>query len=460
MLNVTKLYDVPGWAYYFISNEMKKYSKCQIFPQQWNKINYNLQDILIISGPNIDYNNVTLKVPQECRKRGIKVIGQYSSECDIIYEGIDLIVAISPSIYLYAKEKYKGKIPVIYLPEGIDCDYFKQVEFHRNRFVAGWAGGNIGKPFKRANLFEKLKYPVIIKSEHGKEYFREGRTQEAMLEFYKSIDCFINLSTTEACSRVILEAIASGLPVITTDTGSAQLQIVNKDYIAPVYPEEHVITEVNKKLDELSNSFELREMIGKVNRAWAETVWAWDKIMPIYDEIFYYLKEGNISKIEEIGESVIEPFKKYFQPCEKYTKQIENFAKLQVPTSHKNQSTCYDLNYTYIFEDLENYKEDWWVARENCLDTINRQHITYRQGKLYLGVKNKDDEKKLVAYLRKLGATGVSNNPLIFKKIEIHIMIEEVNKIKKMPCYGKNVNVPYPVIQYLINRFGYDWKSK
>lgn len=457
MLNVSKIFDQYGWCFYFIAKEMAKYSRCRFTPQKWDKLDFSLQDIIIISGSNISYQQTAIDIPKECRRRGIKTIGMICGEYDIPYEGVDLIVAISPQIYLYAKDKYKNT-PVIFLPEGIDCDYFQPVELRRNQFIGGWAGGNKGKPFKRAHLFDQLKYPVRLKCDHGHEFFIEGRTQTAMKEFYASIDCFINLSTTEACPRVILEALACGLPVISTDVGAVPL-LIPDDYIIPVSSETQTIIDVNNKLDELANSYELREGMGKVNRAWAEQVWAWEHIMPIYDEIFYYLKQGNITKIEEIGQSVIEPFKKYFQPCDKYTRQIANFGKQKIERVKPPEGHNFDYIITIFLNELQRYEGQYWMSRETCLDTVNRQRCVLNRGKIYLGVNTPQNRKNLAEFINKIGGVGTEST-LFFKGLEINIGIESVKETKPMVLYGKAVNVPSPVIPYLSEKFGLQWRTK
>ena len=461
MLNIIKVIDVYGWAYDFIGRDMAKYSSCRIKNQLYNQVNLDKQDLVIISSPNIMNGLTNITIPNLCKDKGIKVIGQYCGECDMVYQYADLIVTISPQLYLYAKEKYKDTgIPVIFLPESIDTRYFQPSEHYRGFFNPGWCGG-ASKSIKRTNILEKLKYPVKIQSKHGSEYFREGRTQDHMLDFYKSIDCFVNVSETECMSRAILEAIACGLPVISTDVGGIHLQIQD-EFIVPTYPTETVIEEVNKKLTVLASDFELREGIGKVNRAWAETVWSWQVNMPLWDEVFFQLHQGNIRRIIEISDSCIGSFPKYFQPCEKYTEQIKHFSKSHTDrraTRLPVQEERFAHITKNLITDLSVYTGDYWVARETCLDTINHQKIKLTPGKIYLGVKSEQDKMKLEDFLFTLNVKGDSL-PLKLQDLEIYIIVEDVKDTKFMPIYGCSVKVPSPVMPYLANRFGYSWRLK
>lgn len=456
MLNITKVIDQWSWAYDFVGRDMNKYSQCKVICQKYNDITYDKQDIFIISSPNISYSESAMKIPQECKKRGIKVIGQYSGECDIIYSHADLIVTISPQLYLYSKNKYPN-IPVIFLPESIDTNYFKPTEHEERKFVIGFAGG-AHKAIKRTRLFSKLKYPVKIQSQHGQEFFIKGRNQDNMLDFYKSIDCLINLSETECLSRATLEAMASGLPIISTDTGGIHL-LIPDEYIVPIIPEELCVEEVNKLLDLLISDFALHDGLGKINRAWCEKCWSWEANMPIWDEVFYYLSKGNINKILEIGENVISPFKKYFEMNEAYEKQIAKFSRLKMEYTPKIVHNPNDHVIANLIDDMHKTNIIHWMSRESCLDTINHQRIVHKHDQLYIGVKNFADKNNLLNYLVKCGGE-ILNEIVLIKGVNVHINIENIQSVKTMVLYGKAVSVPYPVVSYLMQKFGKDWEKK
>ena len=325
-MNITKLYDKPGWAYFFIAQEMAKYSSHKIQGQPYNKIDFENMDILLISSPNIQPPFTNRELPLIAKEKGIKVIGQYSGEVKCLYSHADLIVTISPQTYYFAREKYPH-IPVIFLPECIDTDYFNYPEREYNdRFVVGFAGG-VHKPVKRTHLFKYLNFPIKIQSEHGKEFFKENRILEPMKEFYKSIDCLIITSSSECQPRVAMEAMAMGLPVISTDVGSIPL-ILNKDVIVPTFPENDLIKEMNNKLNIYKNNLQLRKEHGYGNRWFIERQFSW-KIRNIstWDLVFELVKNNDINTLLELNHQIITSYGDVFNYCKKYQGQIDAFME-------------------------------------------------------------------------------------------------------------------------------------
>lgn len=59
-------------------------------------------------------------------------------------------------------------------------------------------------------------------------WFAGPLTGDALSSFYASADCFVFPSTTETFGNVVLEAMASGLPVVAPDVG-ATLELANRD---------------------------------------------------------------------------------------------------------------------------------------------------------------------------------------------------------------------------------------
>lgn len=456
MLSITKLYDYPGWAYDFIGREMKKYSRHLIYPQAYNKIDYMNMDIMMISSPNISYSETAGIIPNECKRKGIKVIGQYCGEVDVLYSYADLILTISPQLYLYAKEKYKNT-PVIFLPESVDTQYFTPTDPLRKRFTPGWAGG-AHKPIKRTHLLSSLKYPTKIQSEHGMKFFIENRSREPMKEFYKSIDCFINVSETECLPHVILEAMACGLPIISTDVGGVPL-LIPDEYIVSVYPEELVVTEVNKRLEGLANNFELRQVMGQINRAWCERLWSWEANIELWDDVFSALKDNDFKTIQKISDNCISNFGTLFEMNDKYKNQISKFTQLKIENQVRITPTAFDHAYINIIEDLSLYSGMYWLAKSSCLDVVNRKRITTDKGQLYLGINNEENKQKFINYLLAKGA-NVTDKYILYKGIQIFLIKETIIKTKTMNLYDKSVQVPYPVVPYLLDYFGRNWETK
>lgn len=137
---------------------------------------------------------------------------------------------------------------VVTIPNGVDCDEFRPGAPARSEFglpdgvVLGLFAGDIRSP--RKNLDTVLRalvqapdvhlavaggldgspYPAMAKNlgVDGRVHFLGMVTR--MPELMRSCDAFLFPSRYEACSLVMLEAMASGLPVVTpSTTGGAEL---------------------------------------------------------------------------------------------------------------------------------------------------------------------------------------------------------------------------------------------
>ena len=300
-LNVIKIIDVYGWAFHFIGKDMQKHSQHNVIINKYNNIGYGGADIIISSCPTI--GNITrYEVPKICQQRGIKFIGQYCSENQLTYSHADLIITISPQVYKWAKNNCS--YPVIYLPESVDVNFFAPKERNSSDFIVGWAG-NGTRPLKRTHLLNDLNVPVYLKSEHGIEFFKENRTLDSMLDFYHSINCYVLVSSSECQPRVVMEAMACGLPVISTNVGSIPL-LLDKDWIIPVNPEAEVVKQLKEKITLLKKNPSLKKEVGERNRKFIEEKFSWEKNQIYWDRVFEALKNNDFKTITNINNEVID----------------------------------------------------------------------------------------------------------------------------------------------------------
>lgn len=304
-LDVMRLTDVYGWAYHFIAMEQKKYSyhtvNCLRAVELVRQIEETPMDVLYIPCPIVGEQNLIANITAFAQSRGVKVMGAYSGEVSNMYKvNPDIIISISLKFLHTLKRKYP-KQHVIYLPEAADTEFFKP-KYPRNadQFVVGWAGRP--DPIKRHHLLNSFKYPILRAQKWGREHFVQSRTLDPMLSFYQNLDAFILISKSECMPRVVLEAMACGLPVVATDVGSLSL-LLPKDMLVPNNHDTDIIKNVNRILDVLRKDNKLRIEIGRRNRERVEKYFSWKYVQLLWDLVWSAIASGDSAKVDSLCKS-------------------------------------------------------------------------------------------------------------------------------------------------------------
>lgn len=142
------------------------------------------------------------------------------------------------------------------IPNGVSLKQFNLNTELQEQCVIGFAGRYHtakGFPYLFKVIAELKEFPIIFKiagsgvnfkNEEIAEYFSNYKLDKNkvilldqvkdMPNFYNSIDVFLMTSITEGFPNVLLEAMASGLPCITTDVGDAKYIVENCGYVLPV----------------------------------------------------------------------------------------------------------------------------------------------------------------------------------------------------------------------------------
>lgn len=112
--------------------------------------------------------------------------------------------------------------------------------------------------------------------------------EEKLCEIYRMADVFVSPSiTSEAFGIVILEAMASGVPVIVSDTGGVREVVAENDVGVLVPPENEL--ELRKALKMILKSQNLRDYYGDRGREVAERKYSWriisSRIEETYNEV-------------------------------------------------------------------------------------------------------------------------------------------------------------------------------
>lgn len=131
-------------------------------------------------------------------------------------------------------------------------------------------GGN-----RNAVVEQEVKEMFSPLTEKGRVIFTGFQVGEALMTHYASADIFLHCSITETFGLVVLEAMASGVPVIARDEGGPS-DIVDHGrtgYLVPPGDLDGFVEKVVK----LGGSAELRERFGRESRAEASEA-TWEKV--------------------------------------------------------------------------------------------------------------------------------------------------------------------------------------
>ena len=296
-MQVLIIIDQHGWAFDFAARGIQKYSNHKITIKRWNQIspldiNY---DILFAMHVATGWNNIQdktrrlleAKIPQICI--GIRSPGHTGYIKDVMKQypsrriGDIRWACVSNEIYNDMKRVYPSA--QIYLTQnGVDTEIFQPLVVNPNRFQIGWAG-NSSRPEKRLEILTALAFPLKIQSKWGEKFFIPDRSRDEMVQFYKSIDCYVAASKSEGMPQTILEAGASALPIVSTPAGDIPY-FLDKDWLVPLNPATQIISEMNAKLKLLEKDIELRKAVGQRNLSETLKSWTWKDIVKQYDNMF------------------------------------------------------------------------------------------------------------------------------------------------------------------------------
>lgn len=172
-------------------------------------------------------------------------------------------------------EMFNKNVHVLY--PGVDMDFFSPPDTPPEYpFTIGWCG-DIRKKMKNIDIVKALNYPKILATKEN--YIPHERMPS---DFFHKIHAFVHPSSHEGGNRTIIEAAACGLPVITTDTGTAR-SVVSDDYIIDL--EDNPVDKIMRMLKKLEGDRVLAAKVGKENRErarkydWRPITRTWVKIL-------------------------------------------------------------------------------------------------------------------------------------------------------------------------------------
>lgn len=177
-------------------------------------------------------------------------------------------------------KEVNNKKRVILLTHGVDISLFKPNRHNNKVFTIGWAG-RMNRKLKRFDMARRIVERSDCKFKIASQEDEYRYTHNEMPNFYNSIDCFLSTSEVEGHPLVVYEAMACGVPVITTDVGDVGEYIITG--------ENGILVNVDSSIDsfvqhikalEVDNN--LREKIGILSRERIIRTLSWEKIAPSY----------------------------------------------------------------------------------------------------------------------------------------------------------------------------------
>ncbi len=478
--------DQLFWAYRFLADEHIKYSKHDMEYVKHDEVRYD-SDLIYIHSPDISRSHSTT-IPKIAHSKGIKVIGAYAGSPVFWspaekrnYDYADLIVTISPQTYEFAKFHY-DEYPVIFLPESVDTnvfypDYNKLYSTEKKELIIGWAGG-AHKKIKRTHLLAKLDFPVKIKSD-WKEQRRHGiKTNTHMKEFYQSLDVLVVTSLSECMPRVILEAMACGLPVISTDCGGVRM-LIDREMLVPIHPEEDCVTEMNTRLHMFYKYPELRKAIGIRNRKHIEEYWSWTKNVTLWDDVFSLVIENKVDEAIIIADKYLENYREDFDYLRKRFRRVhidkpeessrDTFVRITTKDAIKNlekHETISSMKPTPVLSpkqqalyDVVSSNIDCWILKDTCLDCVRYNGEKLKSSRITFGVNNIVDRMDIINDLEDLDWKKANSDTVSKDGIAIEIIIDPERKTKVMALLDIQVLAPIPILKYLKDTFGTNWEN-
>jgi hypothetical protein len=284
-MKVLIIVDVWGWAFEFVARGIQKYSKHKCVIKRYTEVvpEDRNSDCLFCLNDSVwnamrNRQNIFDGISNKC----VGIRGEEMPSNRVLPNW--KIGAVNKKIHDSLMQNQSVPVRGIYLTRnGVDTDIFKPMERPCDRFVVGWAG-NPQQPLKRYTLLSLINYPVCVQARWGQKYFVPNRSRDEMLEFYKKINCFISVSIHEGMPQSILEAAATGLPIVSTSAGGIP-EFVDLEWIVQE-PEIKAMEQMNDKLQLLKEDSLLRKRVGNQNLQKVLSDWAWSIVVKDYDKMF------------------------------------------------------------------------------------------------------------------------------------------------------------------------------
>lgn len=222
------------------------------------------------------------------------------SRCDKYYVS-------SNKLYDIYKKLDLTKKPSCVITDGVDLDDFYPQNIERfkenlnRKIIIGWVGNSAWESgtedFKGVNTILKPAIEELKSEGYNIDYYFADRQERMiphneMVNYYSNIDLYICTSKMEGTPNPVLESMACGIPIISTDVGivSDALGAKQKKYILEERTKECLKEKIIYFLNHLDDMDDLsKENLERIND------WTWKKISykmkKFFDETFKEIKK-------------------------------------------------------------------------------------------------------------------------------------------------------------------------
>ncbi len=280
MYKVAFINNCSDWSWGLIVDELAAILKRNFKIEQYNTPMNTLIDPKLIDGcdavvvQNVDHlRNIDKdKLPKVIGRIGGMFIGGGNSKnrFDDLFKECGAVIATNYELLNIARQCNDESFII---PNGLDLNIFKPAEnpVKRNKFTVGFCGNitGIGLHYKGFKFFGEAVTSLYGEVDTKKLFYRDNQIpHERMVEdFYHQIDCLISLSVAEGCSNTIKEALACGVPVITTKVGFHGEML--KDGFDCLFVERDSV-DVASAIRKLMNNIDLQTRLSLNGRDFAE----------------------------------------------------------------------------------------------------------------------------------------------------------------------------------------------
>jgi glycosyltransferase involved in cell wall biosynthesis len=215
----------------------------------------------------------------------------------------------APSKGLKQLSELADPFPVQVIPNGVDSDYFKPGQSeHRSLTLL-----SVGRLHQQKNVQRLLEILLAIRHESGiaatarvigdgperqkLEKFARCHDLDAVVSFegwlprsavaaaYRSATVMVQLSTYEGMSNTILEALASGLPVVASRIPE-NAELVEPNWNGLLFDAQETAPKIARAIVDLYQSPDLWMQLSRQARARIKAKYSWNQVAEMYESSF------------------------------------------------------------------------------------------------------------------------------------------------------------------------------